>query len=116
MMLRLILTLAALFVGAGMLARLPAPADVAKGLHGLLPPPEVVAAEIRKVMPPPGAFGGLGQAVQPAYALPSVYATPPLPVQTRAGGKGLIVFEIPQPTRPAPTTPYLGSLNWINGE
>jgi hypothetical protein len=115
-MLRLILTLAALLVGGGVLTHLPAPADVGRGLQGLLPPPEMLAAEIRKVMPPPGAFGGPGQAVQPTHALPAVYATPPLPVQTRAGGKGLVVFEIPQPTRPAPTTPYLGSLNWINGE
>jgi hypothetical protein len=115
-MLRLIFTIAALFVGAGMLAHLPTPVDVVKGLQGLLPPPEVVAAEIRKVMPPPDAFGGPGQAVQPAHALPSVYAQPPLPVQTRADGKGLVVFEIPQPAKQAPVTPYLGSLKWINGE
>jgi hypothetical protein len=115
-MLRLILALAALFVGTGMLARLPSPADVAKGFHLLLPPPEVVAAEIRKAMPPPGAFGGPGQAVQPAHTLPSVYARPTLPAQTGAGGNRVVVFEIPQPVKQAPAVPYLGSLNWINGE
>jgi len=106
MMLRLIVTLAALFVGAKMLAHLPAPADVAKGLHGLLPPPEVVGAEIRKAMPPPGAFGGPERTVQATYTPPTV------------GGKGLVVFEIPeiQPAEQAPAAPYLGSLNWINAE
>jgi|GEM_PF-4940108 len=94
MMLRLILTLAALLVGGGVLTHLPAP-------------PEVVAAEIRKAMPPPSAFGGPERTVQVTYAQPTV------------GGKGLVVFEIPeipQPAKQAPATPYLGSLNWINGE
>jgi len=107
MMLRLILTLAALLVGGGVLTHLPAPSDVGRGLHGLLPPPEVVAAEIRKAMPPPSAFGGPERTVQVTYAQPTV------------GGKGLVVFEIPeipQPAKQAPATPYLGSLNWINGE
>jgi hypothetical protein len=111
MMLRLILTLASLLVGGGVLTHLPAPSDVGRGLQGLLPPPEMLAAEIRKAMPPPSAFGGPGQAAQPAHTLPSVYSE-----QSRAGGNRVVVFEIPQPARQAPATPYLGSLNWINAE
>jgi hypothetical protein len=69
----------------------------------------VVASEIRKVMPPPGAFGGPGQAVQVAYVQPAE-------ARPVSSGKGLVVFEIPQPAKKIPDTPYLGSLNWINGE